>query len=266
MKHWALLAAFLAALPAWADDWRATLSPVQPGRFPPPRPLQAVYRFGWSGITAAEADFKFSNDPRGQLRLNMDTKTIGPVRLLWRLDAQHTAVCDAATLRPISLRQTEIYKRETEATAAEFSQDMVRRRTVVTPSSKPPEKEKRFKCADVFDLQTALLFVRSQRLQAGDRYRLVVFPAKSPYLAEIEVVGRERVKVAAGSFDAIKCRVRLQGVTKKLKLAPHRKFKRAFAWVSDDSDRLLLKISAEIFVGSVWAELQSVRFSDQRSR
>ncbi len=44
---------------------------------------------------------------------------------------------------------------------------------------------------------------------------------------------------------------------KNLELEPHKKFKRAFAWLSDDRDRMLLKIEAEIFVGSVWCELQS---------
>jgi hypothetical protein len=50
-------------------------------------------------------------------------------------------------------------------------------------------------------------------------------------------------------------------VDKNLQLAPHQKFKRAFIWVSDDRDRLVLKIQAEIFVGSVWCELQSVDFT-----
>ncbi len=266
MKQWLAVLVVLWSLPAWAGDWRATLSAPQPGKFPPPRPQQAVYRFGWSGVTAAEADFKWSTGARGQWCLAMNTKTIGVVRALWRLDAQHSAVCDAATLRPINLRQTEIYKGETETTKAEFSPGEVRRRTQVTPSSKPPEKEKRLKCANVFDLQTALLFIRSQRLQAGDCYRLVVYPAKAPYLVEIEVLRREKVKVAGGSFAAVKCEVRLQGLTKKLELAPHKKFKRAFAWLSDDRDRLLLRITADIFVGSVWAELQSVTFSDAAGR
>ena len=150
--------------------------------------------------------------------------------------------------------------RETEATQADFFAEEVRLTTCVTPLKGPQEKEKRFKFPNVFDLQTGLLFVRSQRLQAGDRYRFIVYPSTSAYYADIEVLGREKLKVASGSYDAIKCQVRLQGVTKKYELAPHKKFKRAYAWVSDDRDRVLLKIEAEVFVGSVWAELQSIEF------
>jgi hypothetical protein len=258
-----VLLAGLFAVPAWGSDWRETLSPPQAGKFPPPRPLKAVYRFGWSGVTAAQASFNLSKVPRGQLRLAMNTQTIGFVRTLWRMDTQHTAFCQIATLRPIRLQQTEIYKDETETTQAEFSSEGVSRYTRVTPLKGPQEKEKRFKFPNVFDLQTGLLFVRSQNLQPGDRYRFVVYPSTSAYLAEIEVVGREKLKVAGGSYNAIKCQVRLQGVTKKQELAPHKKFKRAFAWLSDDRDRLLLRIEAEIFVGKVWAELQSVEFDSK---
>jgi hypothetical protein len=47
-------------------------------------------------------------------------------------------------------------------------------------------------------------------------------------------------------------------------LEPHRKFRHATIWVSDDRDRILLRIEAQIFVGTVFAELQSVRFDSSR--
>jgi hypothetical protein len=211
-------------------------------------------------VTAAESSFELGPAPAGQSRLVMKTQTIGFVRMLWRLNAEHTAFCDASSLRPLRLQQMEIYKGETEATEAKFSAAGVVRRTRVTPLKGEQEKEKHFKFSNVFDLQSAWLFVRSQPLVAGERHRLVVYPSTSAYFTEIEVLGREKLKVAGGSFDAIKCEVRLQGVAKNFALKPQKKFKRAFAWVSADRDRVLLKIEAEVFVGSVWAELQSVEF------
>ena len=260
MKAWLFLLAGLFVATASADDWRETLSKPQPGKFPAPRAYQAIYRFGWSGIAAAQADVRVSKVPGGQLGLAVKAQTIGIARTLWRMDAQHTAWCNATTLRPIRIDQTETYADEKETTRATFAADGVRRLTKVEPLEGPQEKEKRFKLANVFDLQSGLLFVRSQRLQAGDVYRLVVYPSTSAYVAEIEVVGRETLKVVAGDFDAIKCEVKFQRVTKKYELAPHKKFKRAFAWLSDDRERLLLKVEAEVFVGSVWSELQSVKF------
>lgn len=260
MSRWLLLlVGCLLVTPVRAGDWRDTLTSPQPGKFAPLRPQKAVYRFGWGAITAAQATFEFTK-ARGQYQMNMTTATTGAVRALWKMDSQHTACCYAATLRPIRLQQTEVYKSETQTTKTEFSPEGARRTTQVTPTTEPPDKEHRFKCANVFDLLSALLFVRSQPLQQGDRYRLVVFPSKAAYLADVEVIGHEKLKVPAGSYDAIKCQLRLQGIDKHLELEPHKKFKRAFAWLSDDRDRVLLKIEAEIFVGSVWTELQSVEF------
>ena len=107
-----------------------------------------------------------------------------------------------------------------------------------------------------------LLFVRSQPLRPDDVYRIVVYPAKAPYLATVRVTGTERIKVAGQEYPAIKLELELQRVTKNLQLEAHKKFKQATAWISDDRDRLLLKIKSEVFVGSVWAELESVKFRD----
>lgn len=261
-----LLIAWALAGSACAGDWRETLSSPRPGGFAPPRPFEAVYRFGWSGVVAAEADFELTRAARGQLQLAMTTRTIGLARSLWQMDTAHAALCEAATLRPIRMQQTETYEDETESHDVVFSPEDVRRKSRVTPREGPPEKERKLKLPNVFDLQTGLFFVRSQRLRAGDRYRFVVYPSTTAYLAEVEVLGREKLKVAAGSFEAIKCAVRLERVSKKLALTPHKKFRRALAWMADDRDRLLLKIDAEIFVGSVWAELRSVRFTPETAR
>jgi hypothetical protein len=87
---------------------------------------------------------------------------------------------------------------------------------------------------------------------------MVVYPGTAPYLATVTVLGRERIKVRAGAYPAIKMDLRLQKVTDDMMLAPHGKFKHATAWMSDDTDRLPLRVNAQIFVGSVWVELVKV--------
>jgi hypothetical protein len=132
----------------------------------------------------------------------------------------------------------------------------------VTPPGATPPKLKTFRVPNVADMHSALLLVRSQPLLDGDRYSLVVYPGRTAYLANISVVGHESLEVAGRKYKAVKLRVLLQHITKKLELEAHQKFKNAFAWVSDDKDRLLLKIKSEVFVGSVWMELQSVKFAE----
>src|SRR5204862_3424562 len=107
---------------------------------------------------------------------------------------------------------------------------------------------------------SALLYLRSQPLPDRSVYRLAVYPATSAYVATVSVVGRERVRVRTGTYNAIRVDLQLQRVNKADQLEPHRKFKHATAWISDDNDRLPLRIEGQVLVGSVIAEIQSVRF------
>ncbi len=59
--------------------------------------------------------------------------------------------------------------------------------------------------------------------------------------------------------------MQLSKIGKKRELEPHKKFRRASVWISDDSDRLLLRVEASIFVGKVFTELQSVRFPEAKA-
>ena len=196
------------------------------------------------------------------MRLDVHTSTDGFVRKLWSMDATHTSLFDPATLKPVSAIQTEIYRKETLTTKLDFDAEGVSRLREAKPPDKNPPKTKRFKFPGVLDLYGALLFVRSQPLLKGDTVRVVVYPATDPYLAEVKVRDHEKVEAGKKTYDAIKLDVKLRRITKKLELEPHASFKKATAWMSDDRDRLLLKIQAEISVGSVWTELESVKFGE----
>lgn len=248
----------IAGSPAQAD-WQSVAAAAAPGNFPLPKPLRATYRFGWMGFTAGSAEAIFSKKS-DQLQLDVKGGTTGFVRTLWSLDATHHARASASSLRPISLRQWEVYPWQTIRTEVDFSADGVQRFRESKPADKTPPRRKRFTFPNLYDLHTALLFFRSQRLQPGDIYSIVVYPAADAYLATLRVVGREKTQVPAGAFNAIKTELKLQKVNRDLTIVPHPKFRRAQAWISDDADRLLLKAQADIFVGSVWMELNQAQF------
>ncbi|MGH7935379.1 MAG: hypothetical protein ACREF8_00020, partial [Chthoniobacterales bacterium] len=58
--------------------------------------------------------------------------------------------------------------------------------------------------------------------------------------------------------------LQLKKVGKKGELEPHRKFRSASVWLSDDADRLLLRIEAGVFVGTVFADLEAVHFPNAK--
>lgn len=257
----ALLLAPLAGESA-LPDWARRLSQPEPGPFPLPRPEETYYKFGWFAITGGEAFATFSKR-ENIVQLEAHGGSTGFVRSLWKLDASHKATARASTLRPLKVRQVEAYGWKTVITSLSFTDESVTDLRTQKPADPTPPVEMKFKFPNVYDLQTALLYVRSQRLQPGDRIRLVVFPANTPYLATVTVLGREKIQVKAGKFNALKLEIHLKRINPKYELEQHKKFKRAVAWLSDDADRMVLRVEAEIFVGSVWAELQSVKFTPQ---
>jgi hypothetical protein len=242
-----------------APDWEKTVTVLPRGDFPNPRPLVATYNFGWNDLVAATADIRFDKSD-GCLRLQGTGQTVGLVRALWKFDVHHRALADATTLRPITMHQVDELRSKTVTTDVVFKRDSLERIRTDTKSKKTP-KPKTFSFAGgVFDMHSALLYLRSQALREGDVYRVVVYPATSAYLATLTVAAHEPITVAAGSYPSIKLDVQLAKIGKKRDLEPHKKFKRASVWISDDADRLLLRIEASIFVGKVFAELQSVQF------
>lgn len=249
--------------PGVASDWEKTVTLLPRGDFPNPRPLIATYNFGWNELVAATAQIQF--DKSGpSLQLQGNGHTVGLVRALWKFDVRHRALADATTLRPITMRQVDEVRSKTVTTDVVFQRNSLERVRTDTKSKKP-RKPKTFSFAGgIFDMHSALLYLRSQPLHQGEVYRVVVYPATSPYLATLTVTARERITIAAGAYPAIKLAVQLNKVGSHRDLEPHKKFREASVWISDDSDRILLRVEASIFIGKVFAELQSVRFPNAK--
>jgi hypothetical protein len=253
-----MLATLLSLSAAYAAaPWESSVTASSPPVFPNPRPMHSRYGFSWSGFPCANAEIQLDKSAGNRLQLDLSTRTIGIARSLWKFDATGSSIVDASTLHPISVRQIENDRGKRIVTELAFSSTGVVSKVMETPDNEA--KVRRFDYPRVFDLQSAMLYLRSQSLQDGSVQRIVVFSATAPYLATVTVLGRERLTVPAGTYNAIKFDLQLNRI-KDGELQPHRKFRRAYAWLSDDPDRLLLKIEAQVFVGSVLCELQSVDF------
>ena len=248
-----------------AANWEATLTRDPPGNFPELRPLHASYRFGWSGFTAAIGNVHFNKPSGDKFQLDGTGRTIGFVRALWKLDVSHRAIANAQTLHPIETHQTENYRSKKIVTDLTFTNSGVSRSRTEGERGAAGTKTRQFSFPNLFDLHSAALYLRSQPLRDRSVYRIVVYPATNAYLGTVTVVGREKISVRAGTYNAIKLDLQLKRINKRFELEPHRKFRRATIWVSDDPERLLLRIEAQVFVGTVFAELQSVHFDAPRS-
>ena len=247
---------------SFAADWQATLSKEPAGNFPELRPLRASYRFGWSGVTAATGEIHFTKPSDDRFQLEGTGRTTGFVRALWKLDVTQRAAANSHTLAAIETQQTESYRSKKIATHLTFTENGVTRARTEGEGAAAKTTSKQFNFPGLFDLHSAALYLRSQPLKQGSVYRLAVYPATNAYLATVTVTGREKVSVRPGTYNAIKLDLRLKRIGKHLELEPHKKFRRATIWVSDDAERLILRIEAQVFVGTVFVELQSMHFDN----
>lgn len=257
----ALSAALFSIAPApGAQEWEHTLSRFEPSHSSELRPVQVRYNFGWNGLTAATADLRLIRTTDGRFQLETTGNTTGLARTLWKFDVNNTSISDARTLRPIRMHEVETTRAKTLDTEVTFTPEGVSSRREERRGSKVKSKTRTFQFPDVLSLNSAMLFLRSKPLSDGAVERVVVYPSTSPYLCTVAVVGRERVTIPTGTFEAIKLDVQLNKIGKERELLPHKKFKRATVWLSNDTDHLVLRIEAQVFIGTVFVELQSVQF------
>ena len=256
----------LCAGTALGANWESSLTTASPRTFPALRPLQAKYRFGWSGFTGGSGEVRVSKASGGRLQVDAKLQTIGLVRTLFKYDATQTSTADAGTLRPLEVRMIENDRSKKIVTVCNYDSTGVTSRELETPGKNAAPTVRRFDAPNLFDMQTGLFYLRSQPLEERNVQRIVVYPGNQPYLATITVLGRERLTVPAGTYNAIKLDLQLSKIGKDRELKPYKKFRRATAWIADDADRVLLRIEAQVFVGTVFGELQSVEFDNAKPR
>ncbi|MDD5201120.1 MAG: DUF3108 domain-containing protein [Terrimicrobiaceae bacterium] len=251
----------LAVLPlARGGDagWQREVTPPTVGDFASLSGLRMHFRFGWSNvIEAAKADAVIQRTG-GCYQVHVSGGSRGLARALWPLDAQHSALIDATTLRPVRIAQLERYRTRTIETQVRFdATGLDRLRKPSNPNS--VAKWKRVNFTPIFDVLGGVLFVRSQPLRVGDRIGVVCFPGDSPYLAVVRVEKRERVRCMGRDWPALRLSLTVRKIeTKSGRLTDavaYSKFRSGTVWVSDDSLRLPLRAEVHVMIGFVYGEL-----------
>lgn len=225
-----------------------------------------MYRMHWGKVEGAraEVDFRLGPDP-GEAQTRVDAHTQGWARTLFQMDAVHLSVVHLDGLRPVRAEQTESRTKRREVYRLDFPDGpgtAVRHHRKAEPPGAPevPDPEdKRFAYPTLRDMTTAFLYLRSQPLEKDEPHVFVIMSAKTPYLARVRVVGREPIAVNAAvghPQPAIELDVGLQKIDREGRLKPHKFFKSARVWLSDDADRVILRAESQIFIGRVSMELE----------
>lgn len=104
----------------------------------------------------------------------------------------------------------------------------------------------------VFDVISALFYVRSRPLEVGKTLLVQVNDGSQTLPIQVEIQAKEEIRTNAGNFRAIRLEPKVFGGTL------FRRSGRMWIWFSDDPQRLLVQLKAKLFVGTITAVLQQV--------
>ncbi|QTN31388.1 DUF3108 domain-containing protein [Akkermansiaceae bacterium] len=255
-----LITLFLTLACASASPaWEAELSPAKPGPHPPIPPCSLAFTLSWKGMLKAgqlTMDFapKGVNKP-GSLVIKCSASSRGAAAALFPYRHSYWSEIRPSTLASRYFHSTEEDSKEkavttirysrTKADVTEISTDL--QTTVATAESFA------FPYGSARDLFSAILYIRSQKLEPGEQHTLLLLPFKTPYLLKVRCEAKE---MHLGQ-DALRLSFALHKIDRKtLTLGSYKKLKKPVTvWLSDDADRFPIELRASVYIGDVRAVL-----------
>ncbi len=238
----------LSAFARASADGRAFGAPTA---FSPGERLDFVLE--WGGVGAGDATMEVFREtpPEGSesWRILSVTTSRTFVDLLYKVRNRFESYLDPATLATVKY----VVQQKEGGRKRDFVLIYDQFRGEVTRLSKDKKGQSQ---SDMFttvpgalDSLSALYVLRQQPLQVGDKVGLTVFEGKKTYVLQVEVEGREKVKVPAGTFETLKLHPRLEeeGI--------FRKQGEMWIWVTDDERHMPVLMKTKVKIGSVNAVL-----------
>lgn len=228
----------------------ASPAPLAPGE-------TLAYDVYWSIFPAGELVATLLRDAgNGQAPDHIKTtaRSQGFVSLLFNVQNEFHSYFDPQTLcsRRMSKKINEGRRRK----ETELVFDSARRlaileeRDLAKPGSPPKHAENEIP-ACVEDIVTGFYYLRRQPLEVGKEVRVPVNDGSKTYEVSVEVQARERIQTPLGERSAFRLEPKVfDGLYKRKG--------RMLIWMSDDAERLPLRIKAMITLGSITGDLRAV--------
>jgi hypothetical protein len=244
-----------------AAPWTSEIHPKSHGSFPSLPPTTLEYRVSWKGMLDA-GSVRLEFDPKkhkksGSYVVSSSSRSLGPASSLFPYESSFWSEINPSTLTAQRFFATEKDRHETIESITNFSKTKAEYTEITRDLKKGSIKtrSRTFPFTPVHDLFSAMLFVRSQQLQKGDRISLVAQPFATPYLIRIHVADH----VVHQQQPAIHLRLSMNKINRDtLQLEPYKKMNReASLWLSNDQLRVPLELRASVFIGDIRATLKS---------
>ncbi len=258
-----ILFSSLLSLANAAPSWQGELTSPKPGALAKPVPSVLEFQLSWKGMIQAgkvKIEFAPADSPKpGKYVVRSHSESVGAASVLFPYQSSFWSEVNPDTLAPFYFSSVEADDKESVSTKVRHSSSKAETEEIVktlkTGTSKKTDRV--FAFSPVFDIFSAMLHVRSQKLDTGDQITLALLPFDTPYLLKVKVMGRE---VHDGK-KAIRLSVGMRKINRTtLELQSYKKLKQdATMWLSDDADRIPIELRAAVFIGDVRASLVSHR-------
>lgn len=234
-------------------------TPIKYNSFERGERLEYKVNFGFFTIGQAKMviDDKFYRiNGRDCYKVDIYGKTTGMVDWVANVDDHWGAYVDSVALVPhISYRKIREgrYKKD-EVVRFDHRVNLIEAKVKNKKTGEFKEPKVYVAPPDVRDMLAGFLYMRVvdfDTLQKGDVFSVDGFFEDQFYELDIRYKGKEKVKTKAGQFNAIK----LEPVMPENELFDGEDS--ILAWVSDDENKIPLKIQAKMFIGNTGVELKS---------
>ncbi len=227
------------------------LSPRTAASFPFEVGERLEFSISWIGIPAGTAVLeipeKVEIDGREAFHVMSRSWSNDFVSIFYKVNDRVDGYMDAEDLTSIRLtvRQREGKHRsdkemifDRENSRVEFTKNGKKKTFEVPPT--------------VYDSMSALYLLRTFDLTSGSDIKIDTFSNGKLYNVTVKVLGREKVTVAAGTFDTVKVRP----ILKHNDLFKNRG--KIFIWLTDDEYRIPVMVRTKIKIGHITAELSKL--------
>ncbi|MGJ8676918.1 MAG: DUF3108 domain-containing protein [Akkermansiaceae bacterium] len=229
-----------------AENWQVQVSKEKPGPHPELSQVHLTYQATFNNlIKAGEVGFIFGKKDKNYPQYYVSQSYGGSYYKQLAYSFDLSSFSHPKTLEPKILIVNEKDDKETVKITNKYNKTSVlNKKTAHILKEDRIEKDSyTFEGVKIHDPLTAMLFLRSQKLDQGEKTHLCIHPFNSPYYGVATVLGKEMHK----GRQCIKLDLALRKIDKRTgKLGEYKKLRKATIWLSDDAYRIPIEFRVEI--------------------
>ena len=237
-------------------SWGQSGIPVyQPKHYPFDGGERAVYRASWNGLlSVATAEVQTSShwvDGVKYYDVRVEAKSSRILDFIWRMRDTITSRFEAKALTPRQFTFSQRENKKVIDTVASF--DPSAKKWSVRRDERKSVKSYQFdQPANTIDPITAVYLARSVDFKVGDHLYFHIFGGKYRYLLDLEVQGKDTIRVNNRNVEAFRIVPRTKNLTDE---GYSERLNEATIWISADERRLPVMLRAKIVFGSVYLDM-----------